>query len=259
MVTYYQALQKESLCKAASFVGSENGIAALKFIMDYRTFIKAKSKEGLEKTTFYQNVPLICNDTLKGLYVATYMGGLKDYESVINYVAPYQQYFYDSATRKAYELKKASFSPYAKGTIAYNFALKDQHDKIVRLSDYKGKIVVMDMWAMWCAPCLQEKPIFKQIEESYKSNPDIVFLGLSVDGAGKKDGWKAFIIKKGWNEGTELLSEPNEDISKYYQIEGIPRFFIFDKEGKIVTVDAPRPSDPAFKQLIEQTLAASSK
>ena len=46
----------------------------------------------------------------------------------------------------------------------------------------------------------------------------------------------------------------NESIGDYYKITGIPRFMIFDKEGKIVTVDAPRPSNPEFKKIIEQTL-----
>jgi thioredoxin-related protein len=51
-----------------------------------------------------------------------------------------------------------------------------------------------------------------------------------------------------------LLANYNESVGKYYKIEGIPRFMIFDKEGKIVTVDAPRPSNPEFRKLIEQTL-----
>jgi len=66
-----------------------------------------------------------------------------------------------------------------------------------------------------------------------------------------------FIEKKGW-DGIELLSEPTESLMKYYKIEGIPRFMIFDKEGKIVTVDAPRPSNPEFKSLIEQTLESNN-
>jgi thioredoxin-related protein len=69
----------------------------------------------------------------------------------------------------------------------------------------------------------------------------------------KKAIWKNFVKKKGWH-GIELLSDDKESVMKYYKIQGIPRFMIFDKEGKIVTVDAPRPSNPAFKQLIEQTL-----
>ena len=61
------------------------------------------------------------------------------------------------------------------------------------------------------------------------------------------------MAKKGW-KNIELIANYNESVGKYYKIEGIPRFMIFDKEGKIVTVDAPRPSDPAFKKLIDETL-----
>ena len=61
------------------------------------------------------------------------------------------------------------------------------------------------------------------------------------------------MAKKGW-KSVELLSNYDESIMKYYKIQGIPRFMIFDKDGKIVTVDAPRPTTPAFKKLIEQTL-----
>jgi thiol-disulfide isomerase/thioredoxin len=115
----------------------------------------------------------------------------------------------------------------------------------------------MDIWAMWCAPCLAEKPLFKKVEEAFKDRDDIIFIGVSHDGQAKKEVWKKFIEKKGW-KNVELLSEYNESIGKYYKVEGIPRFMIFDKEGKIVTVDAPRPSDPEFRSLIEQTLQSNS-
>jgi thiol-disulfide isomerase/thioredoxin len=114
----------------------------------------------------------------------------------------------------------------------------------------------MDIWAMWCAPCLAEKPFFQKVEESFKDRSDIVFIGVSHDGQAKKGPRKQFVAKKGW-ASIELLSEYNESIGKYYKIEGIPRLMIFDKEGKIVTVDAPRPSDPQFESLIEQTLQSS--
>jgi len=113
------------------------------------------------------------------------------------------------------------------------------------------------MWAMWCAPCLAEKPYFIKVEEEYKNREDIIFIGVSVDGLSRKDVWKNFVGKKGW-KNIELLSNSDESIMKYYKIEGIPRFMIFDKEGKIVTVDAPRPSEAEFRALIEQTLKANS-
>ena len=112
---------------------------------------------------------------------------------------------------------------------------------------------MLDIWAMWCAPCLTEKPFFQKLEEEYKDRKDIVFIGVSHDGLARKENWKAFVAKKGW-KNIELIANYNEGIGKYYKIEGIPRLMIFDKEGKIVTVDAPRPSSPEFKKLIDHTL-----
>jgi len=125
------------------------------------------------------------------------------------------------------------------------------------MSDFKGKVVVMDIWAMWCGPCLAEKPLFQKVEEAFKDRDDIVFIGVSHDGLDRKDVWKNFVEKKGW-KNIELLANYDESIGKYYKVEGIPRFMIFDKEGKIVTVDAPRPSNPEFKSLIEQTLESNN-
>ena len=129
---------------------------------------------------------------------------------------------------------------------------------MVSLSDFKGKVVVVDIWAMWCAPCLTEKPFYQKVEEEFKHRDDIVFIGISHDGLSRKTTWKDFVAKKGW-KNIELIANYNESVGKYYKIEGIPRFMIFDKEGKIVTVDAPRPSDPAFKKLIDQTLKTEDR
>src|SRR6185295_19386521 len=111
---------------------------------------------------------------------------------------------------------------------------------------------------MWCAPCLSEKPFFLKTEEHFKDRNDIVFIGISHDGLSKKEIWKNFVAKKGL-KNIELLANYTESIGKYYKIDGIPRFMIFDKEGRIVTVDAPRPSSPEFQKLIEQTLKTDNR
>lgn len=112
------------------------------------------------------------------------------------------------------------------------------------------------MWAMWCASCLQEKPFYEKTAEAFTNRKDLVFLGISVDGIIQREAWKSFVARNGYKTN-ELLSEPAGSLMKYYKIEGIPRYLVFDKEGKIVTVDAPRPSTPAFRKLIEQTLSTT--
>jgi len=147
--------------------------------------------------------------------------------------------------------------PFARGTDAYNFSLPGTDDKNVSLKSFRGKVVVLDIWAMWCAPCLHEKPYFKKLEEEYKDNKNIVFIDVSVDGTDRSKVWKKFLEQHSWN-GIELISNPWESIMDYYHIKGIPRFMIFDEKGRIITVDAPRPSNPAFKLLIEQSLTSKS-
>jgi thiol-disulfide isomerase/thioredoxin len=186
------------------------------------------------------------------------MQGITNYDQFKAEIEPFKQLLGTLDSKGAYQKKEDELTVYAKGTAAYNFSLKDTKDKVVSLSDFKGKVVVLDIWAMWCAPCLNEKPLFSKIEEEYKGRDDILFLGISVDGSGKKEAWKDFVAKKGW-QNIEMLSEPTESIMKYYKIEGIPRFMIFDREGKIVTTDAPRPSSPDFKKLIDQTLKATDR
>jgi thiol-disulfide isomerase/thioredoxin len=136
--------------------------------------------------------------------------------------------------------------------------LKDANDKTYRLSSFKGKVVVIDIWAMWCGPCLAEKPVMEQIAEGYHDRNDIVFIGVSTDGLNRKEVWKSFVKKKGFTS-IELLSNYTESIYKYYKVAGIPRFMVFDREGKIVNVDAPKPSQPEFKRLIEQTLKTEER
>ena len=81
------------------------------------------------------------------------------------------------------------------GQEAPDFALKDVNGKTVKLSDYRGKVVLLDFWATWCGPCKMEIPWFMEFERKYKDRGFAV-LGLSMD----DDGWqsvKPFIQESG--------------------------------------------------------------
>ncbi|MOA53389.1 hypothetical protein D3C78_1768440 [compost metagenome] len=91
------------------------------------------------------------------------------------------------------------------------------------------------------------------MEEEFRGK-DIVFMSVSVDETKDKEKWKKFVEDQGL-AGVQLFAGGWSDITKNYQIKGIPRFMVFDREGKIVSVDSPRPSNPELKQLLEQVLA----
>ena len=82
---------------------------------------------------------------------------------------------------------------------------------------------------------------------------DVVFLGVSVDEAKDKQKWLDFIETEGL-KGIQLLANGWSKITKDYKINGIPRFMVFDKKGNIVSADAPRPSNPELKKMLEAEL-----
>ena len=110
----------------------------------------------------------------------------------------------------------------------------------------------MDVWATWCGPCRGEIPHLKKLEEEMHG-ADIVFLGVSVDEAKDKQKWLDFIRKEGMG-GIQVHASGWSKITKDYKIEGIPRFMVFDKNGNIVSIDAPRPSSPELKKMLETEL-----
>lgn len=250
--SFYRSLKGKQFCNAR-ILQSEHGLDLLKYTVAYNSILTTGSQEKMLATPMVTTAKALCNDTVRGALLSQYMMGVTNYEQFMKEIVPFKKSIVAANMGDAYQYKMDEITLFAKGLPGYNFKLPDTKDKVYSLADFKGKIVVVDIWAMWCAPCLAEKPYYQKIEEEYKGNNQIVFLSVSVDGNAKKEPWKGFVAKKGWH-GIELLAEHDKSIMKYYKIAGIPRFMIFDAEGKIVTVDAPRPSDPGFKALIEQTL-----
>jgi thiol-disulfide isomerase/thioredoxin len=120
------------------------------------------------------------------------------------------------------------------------------------MNDLKGKVVLIDVWATWCAPCKVEIPHLKKMEEEFKGK-DVAFVSISVDVEKDKEKWR-MMVEKDQLGGTQLYAKGWSEITKYYDITGIPRFMVFDKEGKIVSPDSPRPSQPELKVMLEETL-----
>jgi thiol-disulfide isomerase/thioredoxin len=253
---FYQSLSPEQFCDAG-LLNSEHGLELVNYYLPFNLFQKTGNIQRALSASIADKASSLCNDTVRGAFLTRHMMNVTNYEKFASEIEPFKSSFVTEEMKKAYEKKEDEITKYAKGIHGYNFSLYDKNGNRHSLSDFKGKVVVLDIWAMWCAPCLAEKPHFQKIEEEFRDRQDIVFIGVSVDGDIKKEAWKSFVTKKGWTN-IELLSNFDESIMEYYKIEGIPRLMIFDKDGKIVTVDAPRPSQPEFRALIEQTLKIKS-
>ncbi|HET9278676.1 MAG TPA: TlpA disulfide reductase family protein [Flavitalea sp.] len=255
--SFYRSLAGQRFCDAR-ILHSAHGQQLVRYCLGYNLYHKFGSQKQMLETGFTDKAAMVCNDDVRRALVENRMQQVTNYAQFKTEIQPFKKLFVSAESKILYQKKEDELTVYAKGAPAYNFSLNDTKDQLVSLSDFKGKVVVLDIWAMWCAPCLSEKPFFQKVEDSFKGRDDVVFIGISHDGLAKKEVWKQFVAKKGW-KNIELLANYNESIGKYYKIEGIPRFMIFDKEGKIVTVDAPRPSNPEFKKIIEQTLKTEER
>ncbi|MET6999914.1 peroxiredoxin family protein [Chitinophaga defluvii] len=121
------------------------------------------------------------------------------------------------------------------GAPAMEFTQNDVNGKPIKLSDYKGKYVLVDFWASWCGPCRAENP---NVLENYEKYHDKGFeiLGVSLDD--KKENWVKAIKDDGltWQHVSDLKGWKNE-VAKQYNIRAVPSNFLLDKEGKIIAVN----------------------
>jgi len=139
------------------------------------------------------------------------------------------------------------------GRMAPDAEFYDAEGKTSKLSDYRGKVLYIDTWATWCGPCKREFPFLKTLEESYHGK-NIQFISVSTD----KDveAWKAFIKKESMS-GLQLHQSAvmEKTMSYLYNVNSIPRFVLIDAAGKIVSVDAPRPSSgEEIRTLLDRVL-----
>jgi peroxiredoxin len=185
----------------------ESSNAVLKFVNDNKSSLAAfYAAQSLDKYKYEQQL-------------VAYADYVKD-KFPNNYVV--------SAFVKAMMLVK----PVSVGHAAPDFILIDSDNKPVKLADYKGKYVMLDFWASWCAPCRQENPTVVKMYAKFKDK-GLNILGISLDEDRKP--WLAAIAadKLTWRHASEFkrFDGPTE---KLYKIEAIPSNFIIDPQGNIV-------------------------
>ena len=111
---------------------------------------------------------------------------------------------------------------------APDFTLTDLDGQKVSLSDFKGKVIIVDFWATWCGPCKMEIPSFIQLQDDYKD--DVVILGVSLDQGGPK---VVVPFAKKMNINYPIVYGDGSVVQAYGGIRGIPTTFVIDRDFNI--------------------------
>lgn len=139
--------------------------------------------------------------------------------------------------------------PPAEGS-APDFVLTDANGRPVRLSDFRGKVVLLNFWATWCPPCRVEIPWFVEFQETYGER-DFVVLGVSLD----VDGWnsvKPFMVAERVNY--RMMIGNAKIVELYGGVESLPLTFLIDKSGRIAASHSGLVSKSDYRAGIEALL-----
>ena len=134
---------------------------------------------------------------------------------------------------------------------APDWQLKDLSGKSVKLSDFKGKVVVLNFWATWCPPCQAEIPDFIALQNKFQGK-DVAIVGISLDSLQPTE-VAAFVKKQGINYPVVMSSD---DASAAYGADiGLPITYLIDGQGRIVGVNPSLINAGAFEKRINELLA----
>jgi peroxiredoxin len=117
------------------------------------------------------------------------------------------------------------------GHLAPDFELKDINGKMVKLSDFRGKAVVLNFWATWCPPCKTEIPWFEDLQDKY-GNQGLAIVGVALDDASDKE---IAEFAKDMKMNYPVLIGKEETSDLYGGVEALPTTFYIDRSGKIMT------------------------
>jgi peroxiredoxin len=202
---------------------------------EYKQEMEAMDKKADELTEpinkkFVKTYPksVISLDVLRSLAYGA------DYAEIAPLYASLSPSLKESESGKKFGEQLAKMKNVALGAIAPDFAMADTSGKVVKLSSFRGRFLLVDLWASWCGPCRQENPNVVRTFNKYKDR-NFTVLGVSLDRPDAKDKWIKAIKDDGltWTHVSDLKFWNNE-VAQMYGVQAIPQNFLLDPNGKVI-------------------------
>ncbi len=224
--------KKDSLVKVLQTAPEKQTELNQIYQKDYYQFASYRQKFISENNNSAALLPVLSSlntETEMSIYdavMAQLITAFPESQSVQNTKTQYDQL-------KFQQEKKNFLAP---GKPAQNFTQNDVNGKPISLTDFKGKVVLIDFWASWCGPCRKENP---NVVNLYKKYKDAGFTVLSVSLDKDKAPWLAAIEKDGliWPNHVSDLKYWQNEAAKMYQVSSIPFTVLVDKEGNIINTN----------------------
>jgi peroxiredoxin len=149
-----------------------------------------------------------------------------------------------------------------KGNNAPDFTAYNAEGKAVKLSDFKGKIVYLDLWGTWCSPCRDQMPNSQKLIEQFAANDDVVFLYVALHET-RKEGWASY-IQNNQLKGVHLMVGARQDAGlmthpdKAFRVKDYPANFVIDKQGKIAFANNRNTTSVQIGALIQDLRTATN-
>ena len=198
---------------------------------------------------------MLWTDLLALSTISDYSFGMmqkKFFENLKDFDQKMEKLYFNDADRRLFKNNVAQYFALSPGMPAPDLALPDSSGNIVRLSDFKGKVVYLDFWGTWCYPCIEDIPDALELQKKFRDKP-VVFLYVSLEYNEEQiANWKRFIAGNDPRfanfvdfkpfPGVHLVAEKQfgNKVIKPYKIDFTPTYVLIDKDGNLVSARAER-------------------
>ncbi len=211
--------------EAAAVKGADADVVLKKYLPQFEQNMASLSLEILKFVDANKN-------SLAGFYAAMALDQLKYEKELVDYADGLKGKFKGNQAVMQFVKHMELVKPVSVGHQAPDFTIPGIDGKIIKLTDYKGKYVMLDFWASWCVPCRKENPNVVKLYQQYHPK-GLNIIGISLDE--NKDAWQKAVNddRLTWVHGSELKNF-NGPVVQSFQVQAIPSNFIVDPSGKII-------------------------